>query len=233
MQKPNTSSVRPMGLHLVLLLGLLTPAAAQTWQKQGNASIPIVVEGTACNSATHTMGVSSDRSQVLSCQSGVWSVPALSNKTCSRSLLQTTTVGGICFDSSIGENVYFAGVYMNRFIVTRKVNEIYPQRFGREGVAASTNFDNGSLNTPLLKNSPAVDACTLWGNGWYLPALREFENALWPARQQLGFGANDMLWLSQERGEYYAYIFSIANGRGYNTADKAADMFYVRCIKSY
>jgi hypothetical protein len=47
-------------------------AHAQTWQKQKQVTLPLVTENTACNTAIDTIGLASNRTAVLICQSNVW-----------------------------------------------------------------------------------------------------------------------------------------------------------------
>ncbi len=54
------------------MLVLLPPAMAQTWQKQGKVSLPIAALGSSCNASNDSIGLTSDRTQLLICQSGVW-----------------------------------------------------------------------------------------------------------------------------------------------------------------
>lgn len=53
------------------ILFFMPTATAQTWQAS-TKKLPVVVENTACNSATDTLGIKSDRSAILTCQSGTW-----------------------------------------------------------------------------------------------------------------------------------------------------------------
>jgi|GEM_PF-4081801 len=56
-----------------MTIALAAPAGAQTWQSLGkSATIPVVVENTACNSSVDTVGINADRTSLLYCQSGVW-----------------------------------------------------------------------------------------------------------------------------------------------------------------
>ncbi|MES2261594.1 MAG: hypothetical protein V4724_24005 [Pseudomonadota bacterium] len=62
-------------LKKLILLLMILPAAstiAQTWQKQGKAAIEIVNQNGSCNSAVDAVGITADRSTLLTCQSGVW-----------------------------------------------------------------------------------------------------------------------------------------------------------------
>lgn len=60
-----------------MLLFLITAChssftSAQTWQKQGKTAIAIATPNGSCNSATDTVGITSDRSTLLTCQGNVW-----------------------------------------------------------------------------------------------------------------------------------------------------------------
>jgi hypothetical protein len=57
---------------IILPLVFVLPASAQSWQKQGTVSVPIVALGSACNGANDTIGLTADRTQLLTCQSGAW-----------------------------------------------------------------------------------------------------------------------------------------------------------------
>lgn len=64
---------------LVLFAIAPTTLVAQTWKKQEQMLVPIVAEGTACNGTSETIGLTSDRSKLLTCQSGVWKGPSTSS----------------------------------------------------------------------------------------------------------------------------------------------------------
>jgi hypothetical protein len=60
------------GMALFAFATLPGKAVAQTWQKQGGLVVPVVVLGAACDVTKDSIGLAPDRSQLLSCQSGVW-----------------------------------------------------------------------------------------------------------------------------------------------------------------
>ena len=63
---------------VAMIVMLVAPAGAQTWQLLGkSATIPVVVENTACNSSTDTVGINAERTLLLICQSGKWIVQGL------------------------------------------------------------------------------------------------------------------------------------------------------------
>ncbi|MES2261593.1 MAG: hypothetical protein V4724_24000 [Pseudomonadota bacterium] len=59
-------------LIFLLIIISATSATAQTWKKQGSAVIPMVSQNSSCNSTVDTIGISADRSTLLTCQSGSW-----------------------------------------------------------------------------------------------------------------------------------------------------------------
>jgi len=62
-----------IAILVAMTIVLVAPAGAQTWQSLGkSAVIPVVVENTACNPSTDTVGITADRKVLLSCQSSVW-----------------------------------------------------------------------------------------------------------------------------------------------------------------
>jgi hypothetical protein len=78
-EKPMSKIVSRLKLSvagIVLPLLFMLPASAQSWQKQGTVSVPIVALGSACNGANDTIGLTADRTQLLTCQSGAWSKQA-------------------------------------------------------------------------------------------------------------------------------------------------------------
>jgi len=70
---PQAKVVANIAILAAMLLALVAPAGAQTWQPLGkSATIPVVVENTACNSSTDTVGINAERTLLLYCQSGFW-----------------------------------------------------------------------------------------------------------------------------------------------------------------
>jgi len=57
-----------IAILVAMTIALIAPADAQTWQP----TIPVAVENTACNASTNKVGITADRTLLLSCQSGVW-----------------------------------------------------------------------------------------------------------------------------------------------------------------
>lgn len=58
------------------IVASILPVAAQTWQPVGKATgAPVVTPNTACNSSVDTVGTTTDRSVLLTCQSNVWKIP--------------------------------------------------------------------------------------------------------------------------------------------------------------
>jgi len=62
-----------IAILVAMTIALIAPADAQTWQSLGkSATIPVVVENTACNPSTDTVGITADHTTLLTCQSGQW-----------------------------------------------------------------------------------------------------------------------------------------------------------------
>jgi len=69
-----------IAILVAMTIALIAPAGAQTWQSLGkSATIPVVVENTACNSSSDSVGITADRKSLLTCQSGMWRAQGLGN----------------------------------------------------------------------------------------------------------------------------------------------------------
>lgn len=64
--------VAKIAMCWAMIFALASPAAAQTWQPLGKGAMPVVVANTACNNSTDTVGLTANRTSLLTCQSGVW-----------------------------------------------------------------------------------------------------------------------------------------------------------------
>ena len=149
--------------------------------------------------------------------------------------MQSAAIGFACFDGVIGEDVLYAGAYLGRYIVARKINEYaYSVDWGYATVfRGATNVNDGRVNMPLIPNSTPAIPCANLGSVWYLPSINELNSVLYPARDILGMGSSDLFWSSTEtnttQANYQWFGWANVNTNG----EKATDMMKVRCIRSF
>lgn len=199
----------------------------------------VATVGDSCNAAVDGNVAQDSTGMLLTCQSGKWaSVGGGTTKVCGVGL----TSGEIpVYCTSVGQTVYASstsattviGKYAGSNLIAATSDQSSGAQWGYYGTTTgATSTSDGAANTSIIASgSPAAQACTSLGVGWFLPAHDQLQ-LLYNGRATIGGFSTGYYWSSTETTSYYAWYLYFNNG-SWNNDTKYSYGGYVRCVRSF
>lgn len=148
----------------VLFMFAISPTTlvAQTWKKSDQVSVRIVGEGSACNDTNDSIGMSSDRSKLLVCQSNVWKLPKAALPSCGQWCPLAGKGPIVCTDYDYYPGGINMAAHTKAQVTAEGVLQTYSTAVYRSqniGIVATDYFTPTSSTTPISYqyNDPIYD----------------------------------------------------------------------------